>query len=78
MDPSEAKQKLAEKYRLYHEVFTSPNGQEVLKDLELIFSTTGLKKCADGTIDPTSVIAAAGQREVILYIHHMRDHYALD
>ena len=55
------------KSKLYHTLFSSPNGKKVLADLEKQFGGTTLKK-VDKVIDPHASIAAAGAREVILYI----------
>lgn len=59
----------------YDRVFTSPDGKKVLDDLYVRFNGTTLKK-NEGVIDPHASIAAAGCREVLLYIDLMRKHHA--
>jgi hypothetical protein len=61
----------------FDRVFTSPDGQAVMADLELRFNHTTLKK-HNGVIDPNASIAAAGCREVLLYIQQMRNYYVVD
>ena len=56
--------------REYHRLFTSPQAEKVLADLNEKFNGTTLKK-VDGVIDPNASIAAAGCREVLLYIDQM-------
>ena len=58
------------KLRAYKAVFTSPNGEEVLNDLRRQFGGTTLRK-VDGRVDEFSSIAAAGCREVVLYIEQL-------
>jgi hypothetical protein len=72
-----ARAKLAKRTAAYSKVFASPDGQEILKDLEFRFNGTTLKK-KDGLIDPHASIAAAGCREVLLYIDQMRKQNVLD
>ena len=71
-----AMQEIAEKATLYRRVFDSPEGQKVLADLEAMFNGTTLKKAPDKTIDLNASLAAAGCREVVLYIHYWRDRNA--
>lgn len=59
---------IAAKRRAYRELFKGPNAEVVLDDLEKQFNGTGLKK-VDGTVDANAVLAAAGNREVLLYIY---------
>lgn len=54
----------------YHSVFSGPNAKVVLEDLNRQFNGTTLKKVND-VIDPNASIAAAGCREVLLYIDNM-------
>ena len=75
MKREEAKQMVARKARAYHEVFNGPNAETVLKDLNRLFGQTTLKK-ENGVIDPYASIAAAGCREVLLYIEQMRNYDA--
>jgi hypothetical protein len=63
--------------RLYANVFNAPDGEALLADLEIKFGGTTLKK-VDGKIDPNASIAAAGCREVLLYINAMRKEHAVD
>jgi hypothetical protein len=65
----------------YQRLFNSPDAQLVMADLYLQFNGTTLKyyrnpvgptqKQGDRVIDPTASIAAAGCREVLLYIELM-------
>ena len=72
-----AQAKLAKRASAFARVFASPDGQEILKDLEFRFNGTALKK-KDGLIDPYATVAMAGCREVLLYIDHMRKQNVLD
>ena len=54
----------------YYRLFTSPEAEAVLNDLNRQFNRTTLKINA-GRIDPYDSIAAAGSREVLLYIDYM-------
>ena len=54
----------------YYHLFTSPEAEAVLLDLNRQFNRTTLKINA-GRIDPFDSIAAAGSREVLLYIDYM-------
>ena len=63
--------------RAFERLFSSPDGIAVLEDLDYRFNGTTLKK-RDGLIDPNATIAAAGCREVLLYIQQMRKHYVVD
>jgi len=56
----------------YQQVFKGPNAELVMKDLEAQFNRTTLRK-VNGVIDPYSSIAAAGCREVLLYIDQMME-----
>ena len=50
----------------------SPDAKPCLDDLNTRFNGTTLKKSkVDGKIDPNASIAAAGGREVLLYIDQM-------
>jgi hypothetical protein len=68
---------ISEIKRLYTRVFNSPDGEALLDDLEMRFGGTTLKK-VNGTIDPNASIAAAGCREVLIYINLMRKEHAVD
>ena len=61
----------------FDRVFSSPDGEAILKDLEFRFNGTTLKK-HEGLIDPHASIAASGCREVLLYIAQMRKYNVLD
>lgn len=63
---------LAEEAATFDRVFSSPDGKKVLEVLEREFNGTTLKRAKDGTIDPHASIAAAGCREVLLYIDFKR------
>lgn len=65
-----AKDIIEQRMRAYQAIFTSPNGQTVLDDLRSQFGGTTLRK-SDGVIDVNASIAAAGCREVVLYIEQM-------
>lgn len=59
--------------REYRDLFASHAGQIVLQDLEAMFSdstTLRVNKISGGT-DPYASVAAAGGREVIIYIKRM-------
>ena len=74
----EAQRLTAERRRAYINLFDSPNGKVVLEDLDKQFNRTTLRK-VDGVIDPIASIAAAGCREVLLYIDEMmRNNNAVD
>ena len=74
----EAQRLTAERRRAYVNLFDSPNGKVVLEDLDKQFNRTTLRK-VDGVIDPNASIAAAGCREVLLYIDEMmRNNNAVD
>jgi hypothetical protein len=77
MNRKEALQAAAKRVRAYEHVFSSPDGKAVLEDLERQFNGTTLKKDKDGKIDPHASIAAAGCREVLLYIDLMRKRHAI-
>ena len=62
---------------VYDRVFASPDGQLIMADLEARFGGTTLKK-VEKVIDPHASIAAAGCREVLLYIQQMRITHAVD
>lgn len=57
---------------MYFEVFKSPQGEEILKDLERQYNGNILKK-KDGVIDPYAMAAAVGGREVVLHIKRMME-----
>jgi len=61
----------------FERVFNSPDGKAVLEELEYRFNGTTLKK-HNGLIDPNASIAAAGCREVLLYIQQVRKQYVVD
>lgn len=65
------------KAALYHQVFSSPNGQEVLRDLEQTFGIA-LKKSEDGRVDPHATLAAVGARSVIDHINFWRNRNVVD
>lgn len=54
----------------YQRLFNSPDAEPVMEDLYRQFNGTTLKH-KDGVIDPYASIAAAGCREVLLYIELM-------
>jgi hypothetical protein len=54
----------------YQRMFNSPDAEPVMADLYKHFNGTTLKH-KDGVIDPNASIAAAGCREVLLYIELM-------
>ena len=56
----------------YGHLFQGPDADVVLRDLDKIFNGTTLKK-VDNMIDPHACIAAAGCREVLLYIKMMME-----
>lgn len=58
------------KLAAYRGVFGGPDGQTVLDDLKSQFNGTSLRK-VNGLIDANASIAAAGCREVVLYIEQM-------
>lgn len=58
------------KYASYKNLFATPDGKAVLEDLERQFGGTTLRK-NNGVIDPNASIAAAGCREVLLYIENI-------
>jgi hypothetical protein len=68
---SEQKERLRKKAGAYHKLFTGPNAKYVLEDLNNQFNRGCLRKSPDGSIDPNASIAAAGSREVLLYIDDM-------
>lgn len=72
---NELKRRGAQNAAMYERVFSSPDGKKVLDDLCVRFNGTTLKK-NEGVIDPHASIAAAGCREVLLYIDLMRKHHA--
>ena len=74
---ADARNKHLEIAGTFDRVFSSPDGQAILKDLEFRFNGTTLKK-HEGLIDPHASIAAAGCREVLLYIAQMRKYNVLD
>ena len=61
----------------YHRVFTSPDGQKVMDDLDRFFNGDTLIT-QEGRLDPNATIAAAGSRKVLLYIRQMRTDHAVD
>lgn len=65
-----------EKGACYSRLFGSPDGEKVFADLIQEFNGTTLKKAPDKTIDSNASLAAAGRRDVILYIHYWRDRNA--
>ena len=56
--------------RAYHNLFVQPDAEAVMADLYQRFNGTTLKH-KDGIIDVHASIAAAGPREVLLYIEFM-------
>jgi hypothetical protein len=56
----------------YANIFNSPDGQIVLKDLEEEFSADTLV-IVDGHLEVDASIAAAGCHKTILYIHSMKE-----
>jgi hypothetical protein len=66
-------EKMEQEAALFERVFSSPDGKKVLAILEREFNGTTLKKSKDGLIDPHASIAAAGCREVLLYIQLKRN-----
>ena len=65
-------------YAVYDRFWNSPDGQIVWADLIALFNNTTLRKGKDGNIDPNASIAAAGSREVLLYIEGMRNKHGVD
>ena len=65
-------------YATYHRFWNTPDGQIVWDDLMRIFNGSTLTKGKDGNVCPHASIAAAGSREVLLYIEGMRNKHALD
>jgi hypothetical protein len=66
------------KIQAYQRLFASPDAELVLEDLYQKFNGTTLKH-KEGIIDVNASIAAAGCREVLLYIEQlMRVNDALD
>ena len=63
-----AKDRLLQEAAAFDRVFSSPDGMIVLEALEREFNGTTLKRNTEGAIDPHASIAAAGCREVLLYI----------
>ena len=75
---AEAQRIIAEKKRAYYNLLNSPDGEVILRDLDEKFNRTTLRK-VNGVIDPNASIAAAGCREVLLYIDEMmRTNNAVD
>lgn len=74
---SKVQDRLKRRAIAYVHVFESPDGKRILEDLEYRFNGTTLKK-HEGVIDPNASIAAAGCREVLLYINHMRKQNVVD
>lgn len=68
MTPEELQKNIARKAKAYQQVFSGENAKIVLDDLNRHFNHSTLKKANDGHIDPHATIAAAGGREVLLYI----------
>ena len=62
----------------YDRVFASPDGQQIMDDLEKRFNGSALRKSKEGVVDPTAMIFASGGREVLLYIQLMRIPHAVD
>jgi hypothetical protein len=73
----EIQAKNAKVSQTFERVFSSPDGKTILEELEFRFNGTTLKK-HNGLIDPNASIAAAGCREVLLYINQMRKQNVLD
>jgi hypothetical protein len=59
------------KLALYHRVFASTDGKEVLEDLDAVYPETTLRKDEGGRIDEFASIAAAGSREPIIHIKYL-------
>lgn len=59
----------------YHRIFNSPDAETIMRDLRKQFDGTTLRK-VNGVIDPNASLAAAGCREVLLYIDMMREEHA--
>lgn len=66
----QAKERLLKKKAAYQAFFNTPNGKIILEDLNLAFGQSTLRKGSQGC-DPYASIAAAGSREVVLYIEYM-------
>lgn len=56
----------------YQRLFTMPEAELVMKDLERQFNYTTLK-IVNGAVDVHASMAAAGSREVLLYIDYMME-----
>lgn len=78
MKPAEIRKEFRALYATYNRFWNTPDGQIVWNDLMEVFNKTSLRKGKDGNIDPNASIAAAGSREVLLYIEGMRNKHALD
>jgi hypothetical protein len=59
------------KLALYHRVFTSADGKEILADLDQAYPEETLKRDKEGRTDPFASVAAAGSREPILHIKYL-------
>jgi molybdopterin converting factor small subunit len=69
----ELRARLKKRAGAFERVFSSPDGQEVLRELEDKFNGNTLRvNKENGTIDVYASIAASGCRQVLLYIQDMR------
>jgi hypothetical protein len=76
MKVEEVQQRLLKRAGCFERIFQSPDGKEVLDELNLKFNGNTLKAGKDGTLDPWASIQAAGARQVLLYIQDMRNLHA--
>lgn len=76
MTPDEVRKRLLKRAAAFERVFASPDGQEVLAELNLKFNGNTLKATKEGLLDVNASISAAGSRQVLLYIQDMRTLHA--
>ena len=70
--PDTLRAEQAKKKAAYQRLFSSPDAEMVLYDLNEVFNKSTLKK-QGGVVDSYASIAAAGSREVLLYIDNMME-----
>jgi hypothetical protein len=70
--PEQIRHEQAKVKSAYAELFTGLAAEVVLKDLNSRFNGTALRK-VNGLIDANATVAAAGCREVLLYIDYMME-----
>jgi hypothetical protein len=59
------------KLALYHRVFASADGKEVLEDLDAVYPETTIRYDKQGRLDEFASVAAAGSREPIIHIKYL-------